>query len=293
MKQRHRVITLVCLLIVVAIATTTVIVVNKKIHTRDIENEAAFVPVPFGGYVCGYENTETFLQIPLLFNGAAELSVNDISRVVLKSDNIELSCQGYALSYYKHNEENNYMLSTLSFKVMLPTKGKYTVDQLQLTMHNGKTLNKKLGKIIFHVTNAEDSDAAISMTQFMINQQDYKLYKIAYRNNTDETISLIGLDYPENMFVGQTIKMYSDFDTTTPETGLDIPPGEERTFLFSFESKSGYFSGNHSFLFMLPFINYSIDGLTKTIPAQTQATIIQSPLTSDYVKQLFEANGIR
>lgn len=283
------IIVLSCILIAAAVfaivipALTNTIPANKSIN---------FVPVPFGGYVCGYENKETFLQFPLLYRGNNELSIEDISGATLLSNKAELSCQDCNLLSYKYNKEYNYSLSTLTFRVILPLAGEYTVDRIRFIMHDGKIINYNLGKLVFDVQKAEDSDTEISMRQFIINQEDYKTFRITYQNNIDKTVELTGLVYPESMFIGQTIKKYLDFDLTTPEGGLDIPAGAERTFLFYLDPEPEFFSGDNSFLYMLPFVSYSIDGATKTMPSQTQATVVQSPFTPEYVMRLFKDNGI-
>jgi hypothetical protein len=288
-KKWYTILALFCILTVAVVFT---IILPALTNTNEEKNNVKFLPVPFGGYVCGYENKETFLQLPLLLRGDNELSIEDISSVTLLSNKAELLCNISNILPPINDNKYDYNLSTLTFLVKLPLTGEYSIDGGRVTMHDGNVNSYKLSKLVFDVRKAEGADTEISMRQFMINQEDYKTFRVAYQNNTDDTVELIGLAYPKSMYKGQTINKYLDFNLTTPEDGLDIPAGEERTFLFCLDPESRYFSGENSFLYMLPFVTYSVHGVTKSMPSQTQATVVQSPFTPEYVMQLFEDNGI-
>lgn len=41
---------------------------------------------PFGGYICGYENTETLVQVPIFLPVGYELTDNEICRITLSGE---------------------------------------------------------------------------------------------------------------------------------------------------------------------------------------------------------------
>ena len=87
------------------------------------------------------------------------------------------------------------------------------------------------------------------------------------------------------------IKKYIDFDLKNAEEGCDIPAGQTRTFLFSLIPNKNYFPEDEDhFLYLLPFIHFKQNDVAYTMPAQTQATVIQPPFTPEYVLALMEGD---
>lgn len=244
-------------------------------------------PVPFGGYVCGFEDTKTLFQLPVFSSGKEMLPVNNISTVTLLGDQTELSCVVFKMGGFNYNEEYDYVLATLFFHVEMPQAGEYTVNQLQITLRDGKEFIYPLGDIHFFVEKQETT-SMLSMSKFMINQTSATNFKIAFMNESTDVITIDSLSYLDSMYKGLTITKFVDFGTQILEDGLDIPANEERTFFFSFKPNNDFFSNDENkFLFMLPFVNYSVNGKDERTNAQTQSTIIQPSFTPEYVLNLF------
>lgn len=250
----------------------------------------AFTPVPFDGYVCGFEDTQTLIQIPaFLSNNIDDLPVENFTNISLVGEEAMLICEYLNLSELKYNSEYDYSLTTLAIQVNLPTAGEYSINEIRISFSDGTNIYKALGNITFSVIKPTklEQTPPIFMTKLMINQVEYNSLKIAYTNNSTDTVEISSLSFPDSLYSDLSIKKYVDFELETPEDGLSIHPGETRTFAFAFETNQEYFAPVEvHYLYLLPFLNYNVNGDEMRMPSQTQATVVQPPFTTDYVLAL-------
>lgn len=269
-------------------ALTILIFVTMFINSQYMEQQSNWgnvKPVPFDGYICGYENEKTFLQLPIFCHQNDNVDINNISSIVLYGDR-EFFCTNYLLSSFQNSEVEEYKLATLSFKVQLSEKGVFVFDHLKINLNDGKVIEWQLGNIEITVIDNNNFDDILSMTQFIVNQSDITNFRISYTNNTDDDIIIDKIYYPNDLFEGLQINIYTDFQLTSRESEMIIPPHEERTFLISLGNEGE--SGN-LFYYILPFIYFEYDDSIIQMPAQTQATIVQAPFTKEFILDLMES----
>ncbi len=244
--------------------------------------------LPFSGYICGFQNTSTFLQIPLFLPQNDNIDKSSISAVSLLGQEKELICTDYQLSMFRDSSATGYKLTTFSFKAHLPEAGMHHVDRLSIRFNDNTTKEWELGNIEIIVENEElsiDSDI-LSMREFIVNQTQSYSFKIAYANTSNSDIMIEDFSYPESLYENVHIMKYKDFSLQEAEEGLGIPANSERTFLITFTQKEVLSRSNNQFYFMLPFVFYSANGVRYHQPAQTQATIVQTPVTKEYIVDL-------
>ena len=248
---------------------------------------------PFYGYICGFEHTETFIQLPVFFNYLGKtyeysLTASDIASVTLAGDGIELICRSFDLHGHIRNEKYNYTLATFSFLTQLPEAGEYLVNQLIVELYDGTVITNALGEILF-IVKPELNVSSLRMRSFMINQSDPFNLRISFANTSEYyDITILTLSYPKTKYAGVSVKMFAEFHSQFPESGLTIPPTEERTFHFTFQPNNDFFSlDQDKFLLLRPFVHYYQNGFVGIIPAQTQATVVQPPFTIEFILSLF------
>lgn len=240
----------------------------------------------FSGYICGYEGSETFIQLPIFIPIENDLLVNDITKIVLSGDEVALSCSDYKLSSFTESKYDGYKFSTLSFRVLLAEKGNFSVNKLSISLSGKSTTELNLGKIDFDIReNQAPKMEYLSMSQFFINQEEPSTLRISYVNNTNEPISIKSFSYPTDICSGIEIEKYSDFELSSKEESLIIPPKEEKTFVVTFDFESEFIDNYGHFFYFLPFVEYEIDNTQVIIPGQTQATVVQAPFSEEAIKR--------
>jgi hypothetical protein len=260
----------------------------------DDNSWGTFVPVPFSGYICGFEESQTLMQLPYFYSSSDKLSVEDVSQINLLGDNLVLRCEKINMLQPKSNDEYDYMLSTLSFRVNMPEHGEYIVSKIEIVLQDKRVITRELGEINFTTISSNVQTMPISMTQFMINQADYTELKVAFKNESVNTVDITSLSYLDEMYENCTIKKYLDFELNEEEEGLNIPARETRTFLFSLSPNDSYFNkGEEHYLYLLPLIYFSENNVDCIMPAQTQATIVQPPFKPEYALELMSGNIVQ
>lgn len=126
----------------------------------------------------------------------------------------------------------------------------------------------------------------LSMSQFFVNQAEPSTLRISYTNNTNEPITINNFSYPSDICTGVEIEKYSDFELSTKENDLIIPPTEEKTFVVTFDFDSDFINNEGQFYYFLPFVEYKINNTEVVIPGQTQATIVQIPFSEKIIKKI-------
>ena len=85
------------------------------------------------------------------------------------------------------------------------------------------------------------------MSQFFVNQAEPSTLRISYTNNTNEPITINNFSYPSDICTGVEIEKYSDFELSTKENDLIIPPTEEKTFVVTFDFDSDFINNEGQF----------------------------------------------
>ena len=193
----------------------------------------------------------------------------------------------------KHNKDHGYSLSTLTFRAVMPSSGSYVINRILITLRDNRTIEKALGDIVFEIVEGTLwNDSLIFASNFLINQVDNSTMKVTYTNNTSEVVKITDVSFLDSMYSGVSVKKYIDLECSTPEEGLWIPAGSDRTFVFSFDLNDEFFSEKEkSFLFLLPCVEISSDSSTDLIPMQSQALIIQPPFSESYIEELLEISA--
>ncbi|MGX8698719.1 MAG: hypothetical protein ACSW8F_02150, partial [bacterium] len=204
----------------------------------------------------------------------------------------ELDCKFLQMLKPKRDEKSPHVLSTLVFRAVLPSAGVYHVNKIQISLHDKRTIVKPLGNIMFEVRQESQwSDEMIFASEFMINQRDYSVIKVTYENKNSDTVEITDVSYPDDLYSNVSIRKYADLECSMPEEGLQIPAGEKRTFVFSFEPEKNYFSEEeNAFLFLLPFVEFSSGAMTDTVPMQSQPLVIQPAFSESFIEKLLEAS---
>lgn len=241
----------------------------------------------FSGYICGYEGDETFIQLPIFIPIENDVLINDITKIVLSGDEVALSCSDYKLSSFTESKYDGYKFATLSFRILLAEKGNFSVNKLIISFSEKSTLVLNLGEIDLDIReNQAPKTEYLSMRQFFVNQVEPSTLRISYANNTNEPISIISFSYPTDICSGIQIEKYSDFELSSKEEDLIIPPNEEKTFVVTFDFESEFIDNHGQFFYFLPFVEYEIDNTQVIIPGQTQATVVQAPFSEETIKNL-------
>ena len=256
---------------------------------KEMLNYTNIKPVPFNGYICGYKNSETYIQLPFFLPKNENISVTDITKISLSNKEQNFSCKDYRFSSYRRSKIEGYKISTLSFRVNLSEEGTFLFNSLKIYLNDGRELSWKLGDIEISVVKETPLlSEQLSMRKFIINQSQALTYKVSYMNNTDRDILIKSFSYPNNLCNGSELQKYKDFGLKEPETGLNIPPHEERTFLVAFNFEHNFSETKGQFFYMLPFLYYEIVNQQMKMPAQTQATVVQIPFTEEIISSIIE-----
>jgi len=255
---------------------------------QEIAKWNSFSPVPFDGYICGFETQKILIQLPFFYLSVDPIEIDDISNIVLRGTNTILCCDDINILHPHKNIDRGYCLSTLTFRVIMPSPGSYVINRILITLCDNRTIERALGDIMFEVVKSTDwNDSIFFASNFMINQVDYSAIKVTYVNNSSEVTEITKVSYLDNMYSGVNIEKFIDVGCTTPEEGLWIPAGANRTFVFSFVPNDNFFSKKDEFfLFLLPFVEITSDSTTGFVPMQSQALIIQPPFSERYVEKL-------
>lgn len=241
--------------------------------------------LPFSGYICGFENTETFVQLPLLLLEDEKISAANIRSMQLIGEANQLECKDFAISPYTKSEKQGWNLCTLSFRVQLANNGEYKVNTLALQFSDGTQLRCKIGEIEFEVIENKAQIGNLSMRQFVVNQIEPLQYKISYANNTDEIVTIEDFTYPDDVCTGISITQYADFELKKHEDGYEIPPHETRTFVIKYDFDDRFTKTDGRLFYMLPFVKYSVKDEIFEMPAQTQATVVQELLSESFLNE--------
>lgn len=242
--------------------------------------------VPFSGYVCGYEGSSTFIQIPAFFAKTGNISTTDsFTAEIITADGLSLLCSDLKISIPEYNAKHDFSMARLSMRVNLNIPGSHVAQKIRLTHENGEYIDWTLKEFVFDIYAKSNSDSPIYMTQFMINQNSLDTIKVAYTNTSEEDVTILGLELPASLFCSQDIAMYKDFEQAFPEDGNLIPAGETRTFVFTL-TQTELSSNDLSHFMFLPMLSYSVNGRVHTMPAQTQATIVDNSYSAEFVQAL-------
>ena len=281
------------LVIVVMILLIIKCFLGCSVPSGEIKNWDSFSPVPFSGYICGFENTKCLLQLPFFYRSEDSICVDDIEEVSLCGDSVLIECSDVNILQSKTNEKLGYSLSTLTFRTNLPISGNYETRRICVNLRDGRVIERPIGCVFFVVTKgAIFNDSDIYASNFLINQLDYCSMKVTYANHSFEDVEITDVTYLNQMYNSVTIKKYADWECTSPEEGTWIPAGGKKTFVFSFIPNESFFPNDETkFLYLLPFVKLSSDTVTGLIQAQSQPLIIQPPFTEDFINKLLEGSS--
>ena len=195
-------------------------------------------------------------------------------------------CSNYRLSSFTKSQYKDYQFATLSFRVLLKESGEFEVNKLNISFLGNFVTELDLGEIILDIRNNQVSQTEyISMSQFFVSQAETSTLRISYVNNTNKNISIEDFTYPSDNCNGIFIEKYSDFDLSSKEENLNIPPKEEKTFLVTFDFENEFVETEGRFFYFLPFVIYKVDDTRMMMPGQTQATVVQSPFDENTIKK--------
>lgn len=241
----------------------------------------------FSGYICGYEGSKTFLQLPIFIQTDSELSINEITNISLTGDKVTFPCSDYSLSSFTESKYDGYKFATLSFRTSLEKKGNFQLSKINIVFSDQSEAQLNLGEINLDIrANQAPEIEYLSMSQFFVNQAEPSTLRISYTNNTNEPITINNFSYPSDICTGVEIEKYSDFELSTKENDLIIPPTEEKTFVVTFDFDSDFINNEGQFYYFLPFVEYKINNTEVVIPGQTQATIVQIPFSEKIIKKI-------
>lgn len=249
--------------------------------------ELSVKAAPFGGYICGYENTETLVQISIFLPVDYELTNNEICRITFSGEGVELSTQDGSLSSRTLSKDERYEFSNFTSRVKLEQAGSYCVDTLNIYKWDDTVLTLKLGEIHFEVQPEPELESeALQMRTFWVNQLEPSVMRITFFNGAEQPAEIKSFSYPKDVCNGAEIEMYTDFDLSAKEEGLTVPPNEERTVLVHFDFTEEFLEDEGKFFYLLPFVEYQLGDTTVTMPAQTQATVVQTPFTEQVLETI-------
>lgn len=242
----------------------------------------------FSGYVCGYQGSTTLLQLPVFLPEDEDFSLNGVTAMEISGDGVSFPCSSYSLSSFTECNYDGYKTATLNFNVSLEESGEFAVNKLSITSFSENfTVELDLGRIVLDIREEQEPQTGdLSMRQFWVNQIDPSSLAITYMNHTDQEISIESFTYPSDICSGVKIEKYDDFELTAKEEGLTIPPQEEKTFLVTFEFEDNFAENEGKFFYLLPFVAYEIEGEQRIMPAQTQATVVQTPFTETVMSEI-------
>lgn len=262
--------------------------------THSANATAKVVAPAFSGYVCGMEDTETFLQFPILIPEDVELDNSAIRRVVLSGKDVEVETSSPHLFGQTESGVSGYVLATLSFQAKLSASGTYTINKVSIELWEGEAERKEgetivldLNDLVFEVQPAAATEAELlSNYQFFISSGDLPQLRVTYQNHTDQPITIKGFSYPEDVCTGYTVQKYTDFDTSTAEDGMDVPANSQKTFVVHFNFTQDFLKTDGMFYLFLPFVEYEAAGTTYTMPAQNQSIVVHPALTADVIQSI-------
>ena len=250
------------------------------------------VPIPFEGYICGYEESKALLQIPMVFSkGASEEILDEIRSIHVWGNGQKMEGVDYSLQ--ASPPSSDYELLTFSFNVLLPKQGDYTLDSYEILLDSNKTVTGPLNNIHLQVESLSDIDINTGFEAKMsnINQADQTQFQIGYINHSDEDVRITGFSFDKRMFT-RVIKIdeYLDFNLSKKDKENDLicPTGEERTFVFTLEPNDSFFNRDNVYFYDLPFLYYEQSGASYRMLAQYQPIIIDAPFDDAYCNQLVQ-----
>lgn len=255
-------------------------------HKNEKEKGIKIAAPPFNGYICGFEDDTTFLQLPLFVAITDNFTLSDIENIALVGDSVSLPCSQYRLSDFYNSKLDTYKFATLSFHVHLKEIGQYSVNKIIISSPKKTEITLSLGTINFDIRKnpvPDYQDKYLSMSQFFVNQTFISPLRISYINNYDEPICIKRFTYPKPICRGVKIDKYLDFDLSSKESDCKILPNDEKTFVVNFDFLDD-FNREKIFYYFLPFVIFEIGQTEYIMPAQTQATVIQAPFTAEIVK---------
>lgn len=161
------------------------------------------------------------------------------------------------------------------------------MDTLNIYKWDDTVLTLKLGEICFEVQPEPELEGkALQMRTFWVNQIEPTEMRITFFNYAEQPVEIKSFSYPKDVCNGAAIEMYTDFDLFAKEDGLTVPPNEERTFLVHFDFTKEFLELEGKFFYLLPFVEYQVGDTVVTMPAQTQATVVQAPFTEPILETI-------
>lgn len=288
-KIISRSIFLICILLIILIYIIYNDHPRENLNNSQSSNWTSFIPVPFSGYVCGYSDSRTFLQLPFFIQKNCDIDLSSIVKIsLIGSDDVIMDCYNYQISSYKDVKNLNVKLGTLSFRVELQSEGDYILNSIIIDLDSGEKVIKKLDNLVVKVIENNFSADGLEMREFIINQSQSDFFKVSYYNNTSQYIEITDISFPVERYSNVEIAKYKDFTLKEKESDLLVPPYEERTFTFTFTLTEEYSQKDHYFFYMLPLISYTLDEKMIVTPSQTQATIVQTAFKDEYIKDLIK-----
>lgn len=262
---------------------------GKDFSVYDDGNYSNIKAPAFSGYICGYEGSKTFLQLPIFIQTDSDLSINQITSISLSGDKVSFPCSDYSLSSFIESKNDGYKFATLSFRILLEERGNFQLSKIKIVFSNHSEVQLRLGKITLDIRANETPEFEyLSMSQFFLNQAEPSTLRISYTNNTNKPIIINNFSYPSDICTGVEIAKYNDFELSAKENDLIIPPTEEKTFVVTFDFDSGFINNEGRFYYFLPFVEYTIDDKEVMIQAQTQATIVQIPFSEKIIEEIMD-----
>lgn len=256
------------------------------------EQEDKLWPLPFSGYICGLRGTDTFLQLPILCTNEKILDINEISDLKLLGTDITFTCENPSLSTPLRSKMDAILIVTFSFSIKLDQIGEFSVNQLRIEMKNGAAINLELGELIIVVQTDASPEQPLSMRRFRVNQIDASRLAVSFFNHSNHPISVQGFTFPEKHCSGNQFVQYNGINLVeigNPIEGSTIQPQTECFFVVDFSFDAEFLSNMGRFYYLLPYVTYEYQGKYYTIPAQTQATVIQAPLTEETIKKIIQS----
>lgn len=145
----------------------------------------------FSGYICGYEGSKTFLQLPIFIQTDSELSINEITNISLTGDKVTFPCSDYSLSSFTESKYDGYKFATLSFRMSLEKRGNFQLSKINIVFSDQSEAQLNLGEINLDIrANQAPEIEYLSMSQFFVNQAEPSTLRISYTNNTNEPITI-------------------------------------------------------------------------------------------------------
>lgn len=282
---------LLCFSLLVACAPT-----SRKADSSAFLEASAWkqtLPLPFGGYICGFQNTTVYLQLPILFPKNTTIEImSELRAMSLVGENVEFVCDDFLLSE-GDSGSNLFSIFTLCFNVHVNKVGSFIINQYIMLLNDGSTIAAPLENIEFFITEPPLVEPILEPVSSKINQHSQTEFICSYINKGVSACNITGLTYTSSLYNGIAgIRMYKDFQLSTPihENSISIPSHEERTLQFSLKKNEEFFKKTENiYLFLLPFLQYQCDGVDYFIPAQYQPLIIESDIDTAYFESLYTA----